>query len=191
MHCRQSAPASWTKSSEWRRLWCPAADGCTCYNISSRVRINQSTHTYTTCLGCADTMTDCREVGQLSTKTESNIRPIDPASPDAEVKLTDLVAPIYTIRWVRSSCSTGSGCDEWCGVATDELLQLAATHGWPSRTDLFASALANLHSCWGQLLKACCLYSVGSNSAGHGAVLCCAAIPFIHRRPCRMCCLRR
>lgn len=40
-----------------------------------------------------------REVAQLSLRSESHVRPQDPSSPAAEVKQTDLVAPLYTLRW--------------------------------------------------------------------------------------------
>jgi hypothetical protein len=41
----------------------------------------------------------CREVSQLTLRSESHVRPQDPAPAAAEVKLTDLVAPLYTLRW--------------------------------------------------------------------------------------------
>jgi hypothetical protein len=41
----------------------------------------------------------CRAVSQLSARSESHVRPQDPSSAAAEVKLTDLVCPLYTLRW--------------------------------------------------------------------------------------------
>lgn len=41
----------------------------------------------------------CRAVSQLTLRTESHVRPQDPADATAEVKLTDMVAPLYTLRW--------------------------------------------------------------------------------------------
>jgi hypothetical protein len=35
----------------------------------------------------------------LSRRNETHIRPADPESPAAEHKTTDLVSPLYTVRW--------------------------------------------------------------------------------------------
>lgn len=35
----------------------------------------------------------------LSKRNETHIRPKDPESPLAELKTTDLVCPLYTLRW--------------------------------------------------------------------------------------------
>lgn len=47
-------------------------------------------------LWCAVTY---RAVSQLSQRSESHVRPQDTSSAAAEVKLTDLVCPLYTLRW--------------------------------------------------------------------------------------------
>jgi len=41
----------------------------------------------------------CRQVSQLSVRSEGHVRPEDPTSPAAEVKVNEMVCPLHTLRW--------------------------------------------------------------------------------------------